>query len=104
MLLNLQKHFILLKVPGAFWLAELTSCNISARAEPSHFTLELLEPKLMNEPGRATEKPARAEPKRAGSWLDPPLLLIMGSYRVHHHKLYFLILLVYTHTLTEVTY
>ena len=59
MLLNLQKYFILLKVPGSFWLAELTSCNISARAEPSHFTLELLEPKLMNEPGRATEKPAR---------------------------------------------
>ena len=74
MLLNLQKYFILLKVPGSFWLAELTSCNISARAEPSHFTLELLEPKLMNEPGRATEKPARAEPKRAGSWLDPPLV------------------------------
>ena len=46
-----------------------------AQAEPSHFTLELLEPKLTNEPGRATEKPARAEPKRAEPWLDPPLHL-----------------------------
>ena len=45
-----------------------SSRNITAR--------QLGEPKSTNEPGRTTENhgnPARAEPKRAGSWLDPPL-------------------------------
>ena len=50
----------------------------SSRTEQSHFTLKLLKPKLMNESGRDTEKPARAEPKLAGSWLDPPLATTLG--------------------------
>ena len=60
---------------SSFWLAEPRANDNLAQAKTSQQKCSSAEPKIDRLAMPSQKNPARAEPKRAGSWLVPTLLL-----------------------------